>query len=149
MVAKAYGYVKLAGKDKNKDPAFARQQKSINGYAKQYGFGPIIFYQGLDAPNLEKGMIHTAFGRMVSDLVKNNIKTVIVEGLDCLVNDFEVQEQLIIYLASKGDPLISARTIENVTRSVMEDPVRQKMIRNQEVFAELERNLLNGKSGIA
>lgn len=65
-----------------------------------------------------------------------------MEGLDRLAREYRIQETLIIYLASKGIELISARTEENVTKAVQADPMRKALVQIQGVFAELEKSLL-------
>jgi DNA invertase Pin-like site-specific DNA recombinase len=53
-----------------------------------------------------------------------------------------VQEQLLVYLASKGVTLWNASTGENVTEAVKADPMKKAVIQIQGVFAELEKSLL-------
>jgi DNA invertase Pin-like site-specific DNA recombinase len=56
---------------------------------------------------------------------------------------------LLIYLASKGVTLISARTEENITEAIESDPMRKALVQIQGVFSELEKNLLVKKLRIA
>ena len=53
-----------------------------------------------------------------------------------------IQETLLIYLTSKGVDLISARTEENITQAVKDDPLKKALVQIQGVFAELEKNQL-------
>ena len=73
------------------------------------------------------------------------MRTIIIEGMDRLAREYRIQETLIIYLASKGIKLVSARTEEDVTEAVMSDPMRKALVQIQGVFAELEKNLLTKK----
>lgn len=66
---------------------------------------------------------------MVAAILRNGTKTVIIEGLDRLAREYRIQETLIIYLASKGIRLISARTEEDVTEAVMYDPMKRGQVR--------------------
>jgi DNA invertase Pin-like site-specific DNA recombinase len=86
---------------------------------------------------------------MVTSILKNGVRTVIIEGLDRLAREYRIQETLLIYLASKGIVLISARTEENVTEAVMADPMRKALVQIQGVFSELEKNLLVKKLRVA
>ena len=90
-----------------------------------------------------------AFQEMVSEILRDGVKTVIVEGLDRLAREYRIQETLIVYLASKNIELLSARTEENVTEAVMSDPMRKALVQIQGVFAELEKNLLVRKLRVA
>ena len=79
---------------------------------------------------------------MVSEILKDGVKTVIIEGLDRLAREYRIQETLLIYLASKDIDLVSARTQENVTEAVMADPMRLALVQIQGVFSQLEKSLL-------
>ena len=90
-----------------------------------------------------------AFQEMLSEILKDGVRTVVVEGLDRLAREYRIQETLLIYLASKGIDLISAGTKENVTEAIMADPMRKALVQIQGVFAELEKNLLVKKLRVA
>ena len=79
---------------------------------------------------------------MITAILANGVHVVIVESMDRLARELRIQETLLIYLASKGIDLISARTGENVTQAVKEDPLRKALVQIQGVFAELEKNQL-------
>jgi DNA invertase Pin-like site-specific DNA recombinase len=78
---------------------------------------------------------------MVSEIMKDGVDTILVESLDRLAREYRIQEQLLIYLASKGINLISANTGENVTKAISEDPMKKALIQIQGVFAELDKSL--------
>jgi len=75
---------------------------------------------------------------MVSEILKNGVKTIIIEGLDRLAIEYRIQESLLIYLASKGIELISARTEENVTHAIIVDLMKKALVQMQGIFAELD-----------
>lgn len=79
---------------------------------------------------------------MITAVLKNGVKTIIVEDLTRLARQYAIQESLLIYLASKSIQLISARTGENVTEAIQGDPMKRALIQIQGVFAELEKGLL-------
>ncbi|MEN6438546.1 MAG: recombinase family protein, partial [Syntrophobacter sp.] len=83
-----------------------------------------------------------AFQEMVAEILKDGVRTIIIEGMDRLAREYRIQETLLIYLASKGITLISARTEENVTEASQADPMKKALIQIQGIFAELEKNLL-------
>jgi site-specific DNA recombinase len=82
------------------------------------------------------------FQEMFSEILRDGVMTIMVEGLDRLARELRIQEQLLIYLASKGITLISACTEEDVIAAVHEDPMRKAMLQIQVVFVELGKNLL-------
>ena len=79
---------------------------------------------------------------MVSAILKNGVKAVVVESLDRLAREYRVSEHLLTYLASKGIDLISANTGENVTRAILDDPMKKALVQIQGIFAELDKSML-------
>ena len=78
---------------------------------------------------------------MVSDLLSNGCRSIVVESLDRFARDLGVQMQLLAYLKAKGLRLISASTGDDVTASMEDDPMRKAMVQVQGVFSELDKNL--------
>jgi DNA invertase Pin-like site-specific DNA recombinase len=79
---------------------------------------------------------------MISDILANGVRTIIVENLTRLARKYVVTDAIIVYLASKGITLISADTGEDVTAAFHGDPMKKALIQMQAVFAELEKNTL-------
>jgi len=84
----------------------------------------------------------TEFSAMVNAILKNGVRTIVVESLDRLERKYRIQEQLLIYLAAKGIGLINASTGENVTSVISGHPMKKAMIQMQGIFAELDKSLL-------
>ncbi len=138
----AYGYLRVSGKGQIEGDGFKRQEEEIRRYASKYGIGIAEVFREEGVSGTTEEIDRPAFQTMVTKILKNGVRVVIVEGLDRLAREYRVQEALLIYLASKGIELISARTEENVTQAAMADPMRKALIQIQGVFAELEKNLL-------
>jgi site-specific DNA recombinase len=83
-----------------------------------------------------------AFQEMMAAILTNGVSTIIVESMDRLARELRIQEALLIYLASKGVDLVSARTGENITQAVQADPLKKALVQIQGVFSELEKNQL-------
>jgi len=79
---------------------------------------------------------------MITIILRDGVDTVIVESLDRLAREYRIQEQLLIYLASKDISLIAANTGETVTKAITEDPMKKAMVQMQGIFAELDKSLL-------
>lgn len=142
MKVKAYSYLRVSGKGQLEGHGMDRQEETINKYARKAGYE-------IDKVFREEGISGTAdegdrpaFQEMISEILKDGVQTVIVEGLDRLAREYRIQETLIVYLASKGIDLISARTEENVTEAVQSDPMRKALVQRQGIFSELEKSLL-------
>lgn len=139
---KAFGYVRVSGKSQINGDGFKRQEKAINEYAKATGYQiETIFKEEAISGTLDETE-RPAFQEMVSAILKNGVRTIIIEGMDRLARDLQIQTALITYLASKEITLISARTDQDITKAVMEDPMQRALVQIQGVFSELEKNLL-------
>lgn len=139
---KVFGYIRVSGKGQIEGHGFIRQEKAIRDYAEKNGITieKIFREEGISGTLGEAD--RPAFQEMVSEILKNGIRTIIIEGLDRLARELRIQEQLLIFLASKGIALFSARTGEDVTAAIQDDPMKKAMIQIQGVFSELEKGLL-------
>ena len=139
---KAFGYVRVSGKSQINGDGFKRQEKEIYEYAGVSGYQIVNVFKEEAISGTVDETKRPAFQEMVSAILKNGVRTIIIEGMDRLARDLQIQTALITYLASKGITLISARTDQDITKAVMEDPMQKALVQIQGVFAELEKNLL-------
>jgi DNA invertase Pin-like site-specific DNA recombinase len=139
---KCYGYLRVSGRGQVKGHGFSRQLESINTYAKAHGYDVSGLYKdkGISGTNDETN--RPQFTEMIEDILSNGVRTVIVEDLSRLAREYRIQEQLLVYLASKNIVLINANTAENVTQAINDDPMKKAMIQIQGVFGELDKSLL-------
>lgn len=142
MGKKAFAYLRVSGKGQLKGDGFDRQETEIRGYAIKNGFEIVTVFKEKAVSGIKGEADRPAFQKMVAEILKNGVRTVIIEGLDRLAREYRIQETLLIYLASKNIDLISARTKENVTEAVMSDPMRKALVQVQGIFSELEKNQL-------
>ena len=145
---KAYGYLRVSGVGQIDGNGFERQENSIAAYADKSKIEIVHFYRE-QVSGCKDEEQREVFQLMLSDILRNGVRTIIVEGLDRLAREYRIQEQLIIYLASKGITLIDARTGEDVTEAIGADPMKKAMIQMQGIFSELEKNLLVKKLRLA
>lgn len=138
----AYGYIRVSSKGQVDGDGFERQEAEIRTYAQGAGYEVEDFYREEGISGTTGEADRPAFQAMVEAILRNGVRTVIVEGLDRLAREYRIQETLLVYLAAKGIALIVARTGENVTEAVMADPMRRALVQIQGVFAELEKGLL-------
>jgi site-specific DNA recombinase len=136
---KAYGYLRVSGTGQVEGDGFDRQRELISRFADQAGIVIPRFYEEKGAKGEED---RPAFQEMLTAILSNGVRAVIVERLDRLAREYVVQEQLLVYLAAKGVTLWNASTGENVTEAVEADPMKKAVIQIQGVFAELEKSLL-------
>lgn len=145
---KAYGYCRVSGAGQLEGDGYNRQENAINTFAAKNKIEIVHIYRE-QVSGVKGEEQREVFQDMVSAILRNGVRTIIVEGLDRLAREYRIQEQLIIYLASKGITLIDARTGEDVTKAVYDDPMKKAMIQMQGIFAELEKNLLVKKLRLA
>ena len=139
---KAYAYLRVSGKGQVRGDGFKRQEEEVRRFAQASGYEVAGVYreEGISGTTTEED--RPAFKDMVTAILKNGVRTIIIEGMDRLARELRVQEHLVIYLASKGITLLSARTEEDITAAVMGDPMKKALVQIQGVFAELEKSLL-------
>jgi site-specific DNA recombinase len=135
----AYGYLRVSSRGQVDGYGYDRQEETIRQYAKRNGVDVVKVYRdahtGTEADR-------PAFLEMLTAILGNGVRTVIVESLDRLARDLMIQTRLIAELQARGVTLISASTGQDVTADVTEDPMRKAMVQVQGVFAELDKKLL-------
>ncbi|MES9995856.1 recombinase family protein [Desulfovibrio aminophilus] len=139
---KAYGYVRVSGKGQVEGDGFRRQEAEIQAFAQANGYEVVHVYREEGVSGVGNDANRPAFQEMMTAILRNGVRVVIVEGLDRLAREYHSQELLITYLASKGVALLVARTRENVTEGFLADAMRRAMVQMQAVFSELEKNML-------
>lgn len=139
---KVFGYVRVSGKGQVDGDGFTRQEEAIQAFARGRGYlvERVFREEGVSGTASEED--RPAFKEMVAAILRNGVRTIIIEGMDRLARELRIQEHLVIYLASKGTTLLSARTEEDVTEAIMGDPMKKALVQMQGVFSELERGLL-------
>ncbi len=138
---KIYAYLRVSGKGQLKGHGFDRQLDAINAYCDKHGHEiDQVFKEQVSGTVDETD--RPEFSAMISAILRDGVDTIIVESLDRLAREYRIQEQLLIYLASKDINLITANTGENVTRAISEDPMKKAMVQMQGIFAELDKSLL-------
>ncbi len=136
-----FAYLRVSGKGQLDQSGFDRQLASVNTFCSKQGYKvQQVFKEQVSGTAGEED--RQEFTMMVSAILKNGVNTIVVESLDRLAREYRIQEQLVIYLASKGINLIAANTGENITEAINADPMRKAMVQIQGVFAELDKSLL-------
>jgi site-specific DNA recombinase len=139
---KAYLYLRVSSFSQVDGFGFDRQEDVCRAYARKVGYEIAGVFREAGVSGVADESQRPAFQEMMAEILSNGVKTVIVEGMDRLARELRIQETLMVYLASKGVDLISARTEENITQAVQADPMKKALVQIQGVFAELEKNQL-------
>jgi DNA invertase Pin-like site-specific DNA recombinase len=141
----AVAYMRCSGASQVDRDSFPRQTAAIASCCRSKGFELIHEYREEAVPGKFDEEHRPAFQQMISDLLGNGCRTIIVENMSRLAREYRTQEHLIIYIASKGITLISADTGEDITAAMMGDPMRRALVQIQGIFSELDKNLLVAK----
>lgn len=141
----ACAYMRCSGKGQVEGDTWDRQHEAIATCATAKGFSLDYEFREPAVAGKTEADDRPAFQEMIGTLLGNGCKTIIVESLDRLAREYRIQEQLIIYIASKGLTLISANTGENITEAMMGDPMRRALVQIQGVLAELDKNMIVAK----
>lgn len=136
-----FAYLRVSGKGQMDGSGFDRQLESVTAFCSKQGYNVQQVFQEQVSGTAGEEDRHE-FALMVSAILKNGVNTIVVESLDRLAREYRIQEQLLIYLASKGIHLIAANTGENITDAMNSDPMKKAMVQIQGVFAELDKSLL-------
>jgi DNA invertase Pin-like site-specific DNA recombinase len=142
MQRKAFGYLRVSGQGQVSGDGFTRQEETIQAYADKAGVEIVKFFREEGVSGTKGELDRPAFQDMMEAILRNGVKTIIVERLDRLAREYRIQESLLIYLASKDVTLINASTEEDVTQAIQDDPMKKALVQIQGIFAELEKNLL-------
>jgi len=109
---KAYGYIRVSGRDQVLGDGPARQEQAIRDYAAKHDIhmADIYFEKGV-CGEIET-MERPAFIEMMEALLSNGVRTVIVERLDRLSRHLITQETCIQDFSKQGLTLLSADPAE-------------------------------------
>ena len=141
MLRPAFVYLRVSGKKQITGSGFNRQLDTVERFVKGTGYKIEGIYKEQISGTKDE-TTRPEFSAMVTEILANGIDTVVVESLDRLAREYRIQEQLLIYLVSKGINVVAANTGENITEAVNSDPMRKAMIQIQGIFAELDKNQL-------
>jgi len=107
-MTRAYAYLRVSGKGQVKGDGFPRQLQAIKTYAAEHDLKAVQVFREEGVAGNKESMDRPAWAAMMTALLGNGVKTVIIEKLDRLARDLMVQEATIAHLAKNGIMLISA-----------------------------------------
>lgn len=141
-MSQAFAYLRVSTVGQVQGHGFDRQLDTIQAYAQEAGIEIVQVFREEGISGTTDETQRPAFQELMAAVLGNGVRTIIVESMDRLARELRIQESLMIYLASKGVNLISARTQEDITAAVQADPLKKALVQVQGVFAELEKNQL-------
>jgi DNA invertase Pin-like site-specific DNA recombinase len=133
---KAFAYLRVSGKGQVKGDGFPRQLKAINEYAAQNGIKVVQVFREEGVAGTTDSMNRPAWSAMVTALLGNGVRTIIIEKLDRLARDLMVQEATIADLNKSEIELISVAEPDLMAN----DPTRKLMRQLMGAVAEYDKN---------
>jgi site-specific DNA recombinase len=144
-IKQVFAYLRVSDRSQVDKGGFDRQLKSIEEFCKDQGFTIADVYKEEGISGTKDELERPTFQNMITAILGNGIRTIVVESLDRLARELRIQEQILFYLARHDVCLISANTGENVTEAVKSDPMKNALIQIQGVFSELDKKQLVSK----
>lgn len=134
---KCYAYLRVSTSGQIDGDGFDRQMDTINNYAQQNGWAIDTIYkeEGVSGSLEERPQL----ARLMVDLERNGIKTVIIERLERLARDLMVQEAIIRDFKQNGFDLISAIEGPDLASN---DPTRKLIRQVFGAIAEYDKSML-------
>jgi len=139
---KAFSYLRVSDASQISGDGFPRQREAIARLSKSSGIEIVREFAEEGKSGETAWADRPAFQEMVSAILDNGVRTIIVESLTRLARAYVIQDAILVFLASKKVSLISADTGEDVTAAFHGDPMKKAIIQMQAVFSELEKNSL-------
>lgn len=137
----AYAYLRVSGKGQIDGDGFTRQLTAIRQYAAANGYKISKVYKDEGVSGGTDWESRPAFSEMMTALLSNGTRTVLVERLDRVARDLMVQESVIADFRRKGLNLISVAEPDLLS----DDPSRVLMRQMLGAFFQYEKTLLVAK----
>lgn len=148
-VIKAFSYLRCSGMGQVEGDSFPRQRACHQAFALKNGYEIVREFVEEGVSGTKDETQRPSFTEMVGAILDNGVRTILVENLSRLAREYRIQENLLIYLASKGITLISCDTGENITEAMLGDPMKKALIQIQGIFYELDRAMIEKKTRLA
>jgi site-specific DNA recombinase len=133
---KAFAYLRVSGKGQVKGDGFPRQLQAIKNYAAERDLKVVQVFREEGVAGNKESMDRPAWAAMMTALLGNGVKTIIIEKLDRLARDLMIQELTVADLAKNGIALLSVAEPD-----LMEsDPTRILMRQLMGAVAEYDKN---------
>ncbi len=94
---KAFGYLRVSGRGQVGGNGFDRQKETIQNFANKSDIKMGKFFKE-QVSGVKDHCDRDVFQSMVAEILRNGVRTIIVEGLSRLAREYRIQEHLLIYL---------------------------------------------------
>lgn len=144
---KVFCYVRVSGDSQVPGDGFPRQIAACRAYAERHDIKIAAIYREEAVAGTEETMNRPAWSAMMDALLKNGVRTILIERLDRLSRSLMVQEVTIDKLRKLGFGLISTHAAE--VELLSKDGSRVAFRQMMGVFAEYDKTQLVHKLKVA
>src|SRR6185437_6952235 len=137
-MTKAFVYLRVSGKSQIEGDGFARQLETIRAYAKAHDVKIVQVFEERGVSGTKDMEDRPAFIQMMSALLSNGVRTVLIEKLDRLARDLMIQETIIGDMRKRGLELISVHEPD----LLQDDPTRTLLRQMMGAIAQYEKTML-------
>lgn len=135
---KAFAYLRVSSDGQIEGDGFPRQKAAIKKWAEEHNVKIVRWFQEEGVSGTTEGADRPAFQAMLTALLSNGVRMVLIERLDRIARDIVVQESILKELTRKGFELVSVSEPDLCSA----DPYRSAMRQMLGVFAELDRKTI-------
>jgi site-specific DNA recombinase len=135
---KAFAYLCVSGESQIEGDGFPRQRAAVKKWADQNNVRIVRFFEERGVSGSTDIEDRPAFQEMLTALLSNGTRMVLIERLDRIARDIVVQESILKELNRKGFELVSVSEPDLCSA----DPYRSAMRQMLGVFAELDRKTI-------
>jgi site-specific DNA recombinase len=135
---KAFAYLRVSGESQVEGDGFPRQRATIKKWAEANNVRIVRWFEEKGVSGSTEGVDRPAFQEMLTALLSNGTRIVLIERLDRIARDIVVQESILKELNRKGFELVSVSEPDLCSA----DPYRSAMRQMLGVFAELDRKTI-------
>jgi DNA invertase Pin-like site-specific DNA recombinase len=142
---KAFSYLRVSGLGQVEGDGFTRQAATISAYADQFDIQLVQQYREEGVCGATELENRPALTRMVTALLSDGVKLVLIEKLDRLARDLMVQETIIADFRKNGIELVSCMEPD----LCMDDPSRKLVRQIMGAIAEYDRVMIVARTKAA
>jgi len=134
----AFAYLRVSGKGQIEGDGFARQLEAIKVYATGNGIRIAKVYREEGVTGALEGMNRPAWVEMITRIMENGVRVILIEKLDRLARDVMVQEHIIQDMQRRGITLISVAEPDLCS----DDPTRKLLRQIMGAIAEYDKSMI-------
>jgi DNA invertase Pin-like site-specific DNA recombinase len=140
-MSKAFAYLRVSGRGQVGRDGFPRQSAAVKKYAAAHGLKITRTFEEKAVSGTVENMNRPAWTEMMSVILANGVRTIVIEKLDRLARDLMIQEHIIADLKRRDIAIISVAEPD----LCVDDPSRKLLRQIMGAIHEYEKTMLVAK----